>query len=62
MEEQVLPNEPAGSETVQAKTSGRYKPWVRLVALILVFAMLMSITRVDFSFYCVIIRLAQHNI
>lgn len=49
MEEQVLPNEPAGSETVQAKTSGRYKPWVRLVALILVFAMLMSITRVDFS-------------
>ena len=49
MEEHILPNEPAASETAEVKTSGRYKPWVRVVALILVIAMLMSITRVDFS-------------
>jgi len=49
MEEHVLTNESASSETAEEKKRGGYKPWVRLVALILVIAMLMSITRVDFS-------------
>ena len=49
MEDHDLANEPVASETAEEKKRGGYKPWVRLVALILVIAMLMSITRVDFS-------------
>lgn len=49
MEEHILPNEPIAEENVEVKVKSRYKPWIRLVALILVVAILMSITRVDFS-------------
>ena len=49
MEERVLADEPIVDETAEIKVKSRYKPWIRLVALILVVAILMSITRVDFS-------------
>lgn len=49
VEEHSLPNEPVAEETPEVKKRGRYKPWIRLVALLLVIAILMSITRVDFS-------------
>ena len=48
MEEQMKPTETAAEETAQ-QSKGRYKLWIRVVALILVVAVLMSITRVDFS-------------
>lgn len=49
MEEQIMPKEQAVDETAEGKKRGRYKPWIRLVALLMVIAILMSITRVDFT-------------
>lgn len=49
MEEQISLNEQTAEETAEVKKRGRYKPWIRLVALLMVVAILMSITRVDFT-------------
>ena len=49
VEEHGLPNEPVVNENNEEKKHGRSKLWVRVVALLLVVAILMSITRVDFS-------------
>ena len=49
MEEQNIPNESVIEETPKPASRGRYKLWIRLVALLLVVSILLSLTSVDFS-------------